>query len=92
MFPFNRAPFIAYDHTYRIRINANEIPAVNILRIKMLTTMHSSGLTISQHVLGREGVSGWGVYQRGVCPGWLARGVYPSMQWGRHPLWTDRHL
>ena len=72
--------------------------------------MHSTGmrtarlLTISQHALGREGVSAGGgvlstrrgvgdvcqgVLPRGVCQG----GVYPSMQWGRHPsLRTDRHL
>ena len=30
-----------------------------------------------------------------LLPGWVSapEGVYPSMQWGRHPLlWTDRHL
>ena len=39
-------------------------------------------LTISQHALGGE-VSAWGVSTQGG-------GVYPNMQWGRHPLPVDR--
>ena len=68
------------------------------------TRMHSSGmctahlLTISQHALCR-GVSAsgpGGVVCHGGGAGCLPlvlRGVYPIMQWDRHPpLWTDRHL
>ena len=30
--------------------------------------------------------------QGGVCLCSSGGAVYPSMQWDRHPLWTDRHL
>ena len=35
-------------------------------------------------------MSAWGCLPRGVCL--PEECVYPSMQWHRHPLWTDRHL
>ena len=44
---------------------------------------------VSTQGVSTHGGSTHGVYvQGGVCP----RCVYPSMQWGRRPLWTDRHL
>ena len=60
------------------------------------TRMHSSGmrtarlLTVSQHALDRWGVCQGGVPGPGGCVSvgvYLPRGggVYPSMQWGRHP-------
>ena len=63
------------------------------------TRMHSSGmhtahlLTVSQHALHRGGVFPGGSAQEvsaqgDVWPGGclpLVGGIYPSMQWGRHP-------
>ena len=52
--------------------------------LNLTTRMHSSGmrtaglLTVSQHALQQGGV--------------YLGGCIRSIQWGRHPPWTDRHL
>ena len=62
-------------------------------------SMHCAG-RVSDHCGGvcSGGVSTRGCLSRGCLPHggfclWSREGdVYPSMQWGRHPLWTERHL
>ena len=79
-----------------------EITLAILVSLKTVESLENGqGVCVSKHALGEGGgVSAQGVYlgrgasaQGGVClAGVCPEVVHPSMQWGRHPPWTDRHL